>query len=158
MKRTEPTIKNLPKQGFCGECDNHVDFHVELFKNKVHNVKGIEIISDEYVAVCNHCGNHLWVDAVEAYNDIIIFDEYKKKVGLLTTEEIKAIRKKRGMSQRELAKFLSIGEKDIARYENGAIQTRAIDLMIRMVDDDQTFKKMSQVVAKVKLIASKVTS
>ena len=155
MKTTKLPIKNLPAQGYCGECDDFVDFHVELFKDRVHKVKDVEVISDEYIAICNHCGNHLWVDEVEAYNDIIIYDEYKKKAGLLTTEEIKAIRKKRGMSQRDLARFLSLGEKDITRYENGSIQTRMVDLMIRMVDDDQGFKTMTRVINRTKELTQK---
>ena len=58
------------------------------------------------------------------------------------TYEIKEIRTKRGMSQRQLAKFLDIGEKDITRYENGSVQTRSIDNMIRLVGDDTAYKSM----------------
>ena len=46
------------------------------------------------------------------------------------------------MSQRQLARFLDIGEKDITRYENGSVQTRSIDNMIRLVGDDTAFKCM----------------
>ena len=148
MNLKEHKFKKLPKEGYCGKCDDYVDFHVECFRNATHNVKGVEVISDEYVAICNKCGNQIWVAPIEQYNCKIIYDEYKKKVGLLTTEEIKEIRQKRGMSQKELAKFLSIGEKDITRYENGSIQTKAVDLMIRMVGDDITFFAMSDLISK----------
>lgn len=156
MKINELLAKELPKKGYCGQCDDFVSYHVESFKDQVHNVKGLEVISDEFIGICDKCGNHIWIDEVESANDIIVYNEYKKKMGLLTTYEIKAIRKKRGMSQRELAKFLCIGEKDIARYESGAIQTRAIDLMIRMVDDDETFASMSKVVNNLKVAYSGV--
>lgn len=155
MIKTKLPIKNLPAQGFCGECDDLVDFHVEFFKDRLHKVKDVEVISDEYIAICNHCGNHIWIDEIEEYNCKVIYDLYKKKVGLLTTEEIKAIRKKRGMSQRDLARFLSLGEKDITRYENGSIQTRMVDLMIRMVDDDQGFKTMTRVINRTKELTQK---
>ena len=151
MKLKEHKFKHLPKEGCCGECDDMVSYHVEHFHNHIHNVKGVDVISDEYIAICNKCGNHLWVDEIEEYNLKIIYDEYKKKVGLLTTDEIKAIRKKRGLSQKELAKFLSIGEKDITRYENGSIQTKAVDLMIRMVGDDTTYLAMSNLISKYRL-------
>ena len=74
----------------------------------------------------------------------LAFDVYKKKHGLLTTQEIINIRKKRGWSQEKMAKFLDIGLKDIARYENGAVQTKAIDNMIRLVDNDQIFYAMAK--------------
>ena len=155
MKIKEMPIKNLPKKGYCEQCDDLVSFHVECFSNQTHRVKDIDVTADEYIGICDKCGTHLFIDPIEDYNCKTYFDEYRKKAGLLTSKEIKAIRKKRGMSQRDLALFLSIGEKDIARYESGAIQTRAIDLMIRMVDDDQIFKKMSRVIEKTRLIASK---
>lgn len=77
-------------------------------------------------------------------NAKLTFDAYKKKNGFLTTQEIINIRKKRGWSQEKMAKFLDIGLKDIARYENGAVQTKAIDNMIRLVDNDQIFYAMAK--------------
>ena len=71
------------------------------------------------------------------------FDQYKKKVGLLTSDEIMSIRKKRGWSQEQMAKFLDIGLKDITRYENGSIQTKAIDNMIRIIANDKIFYEMA---------------
>ena len=75
---------------------------------------------------------------------IMVYDAYKKDHGLLTTQEIIDIRKKRGWSQEKMAKFLDIGLKDIARYENGAIQTKAIDNMIRLVKDDKMFYEVAK--------------
>lgn len=149
-------IKKLPKEGYCDECGEFVPFYLETRQNRTLKVKGVEVTSTEFVGHCAKCHNEIWIDEVENINCNNFYNEYKKIVGLLTKEEIIAIRKKRKMSQRDLARFLSIGEKDITRYENGAIQTRAVDLMIRMVDDDEAFLKMSQVVEKAKLIASKV--
>ena len=148
-------IKNLPKKGYCDECGDMVDFHVEHFQTRIHKVKGVEVMCDEYIGICNKCGSHLWINPVEEYNLKKVYDLYKKKVGLLTTQEIKDIRKKRGMSQKQLAQFLSIGEKDITRYENGSIQTRAVDLMIRMVQDDTAYLVMSDVVNKTKSLQAK---
>ena len=148
MSTSKIKFKNLPEEDYCGECDNMVSFHVEHFNNRIHHVKGVEVIADEEVAICDKCGNEIWVDEIEQYNFKIIYDQYKRQVGLLTTDEIKEIRKRRGMSQKDLAKFLSIGEKDITRYENGSIQTKAVDLMIRMVGDDIAYSAMSNLISK----------
>ena len=105
-------------------------------------VAGIKVNAPSFHLVCKKCGAWLSSNKIERENDIIIYDAYKKKVGLLTTYEIKEIRAKRGMSQRQLAKFLDIGEKDITRYENGSVQTRSIDNMIRLVGDDTAYMSM----------------
>jgi len=70
------------------------------------------------------------------------------EVGLLTSLQIKQIRAKRSMSQAQMALFLDIGEKDITRYENGSIQTKSIDDMIRLMDDDEAFNRMCIVLEK----------
>ena len=61
-------------------------------------------------------------------------------------------RERAGMTQKELALFLGIGEKDIARYENGAIQSRSIDNMIRLVGDEHAYLEMTRVFANTKKI------
>ena len=106
----------------------------------------------EHIAYCKKCGEQLWVDELESRNQKVVYDIYKEKVGLLTTSQIREIRRKRGMTQKELALFLGIGEKDIARYENGAIQTRSIDNMIRLVGDEHAYLEMTRVFANTKKV------
>lgn len=61
---------------------------------------------------------------------------YRKKKGLLTSDEIVAIRESYGLSQVDLAKLLGWGEATISRYESKAIQDEAYDMMLRLVKDD----------------------
>ena len=86
------------------------------------------------VPYCPHCGDPLFVYEAERINQIRCFDEYKKKKGLLTSEEIIEIRNKYGLSQTDLAKAIMVGKKNIARYEIGKIQDKSIDLLIRLLD------------------------
>ena len=46
-------------------------------------------------------------------------------MGLLTSDEIVAIRESHGLSQADLAKLLGWGEATISRYESKAIQDEA---------------------------------
>lgn len=48
------------------------------------------------------------------------------------------------MSQRDLANFIQCGEKNIARYERGAIQDRVFDYLIRLVDNNEVYKQMKK--------------
>lgn len=123
------------KIGYCIDCDEDVVF-VEKEELQHCVVKGLEF---SYMAIhpyCPKCGNLLFDFGLEKINQINRFDAYKKLKGLLTTKDIKRIRKKYNLSQTQLAKAIKIGEKNIARYETGAIQDESIDLLIRLLDSN----------------------
>ena len=138
------------KKEYKGFCPNCSEFHEGILKERKieTTVRGIKIKATINELYCKECGEMLTSDAVEKNNDIIIYDAYKAKVGLLTSLQIKQIRAKRSMSQAQMALFLDIGEKDITRYENGSIQTKSIDDMIRLMGDDEAFDRMCIVLEK----------
>ena len=61
---------------------------------------------------------------------------YRVKHGLLTSNEIVAIRENYGLSQVDLARLLGWGEATISRYESKAIQDEAYDTMLRLIKDN----------------------
>ncbi len=61
---------------------------------------------------------------------------YRVKMGLLTSDEICAIRENYGLSQVDLAKLMGWGEATISRYESKAIQDEAYDTMLRLIKDN----------------------
>lgn len=61
---------------------------------------------------------------------------YREKHGLLTSDEIVAIRESYGLSQVDLARLLGWGEATISRYESKAIQDEAYDTMLRFIKDN----------------------
>lgn len=61
---------------------------------------------------------------------------YRVKNGLLTSDEIVAIRESYGLSQVDLARLLGWGEATISRYESKAIQDEAYDTMLRIIKDN----------------------
>lgn len=61
---------------------------------------------------------------------------YRVKCGLLTSDEIIAIRESYGLSQVDLARLLGWGEATISRYESKAIQDEAYDTMLRLIKDN----------------------
>jgi transcriptional regulator with XRE-family HTH domain len=53
----------------------------------------------------------------------------------LIPDEIKAIRERAGLSQKEMGERLGVGEKTYIRWENGhSIQNKSIDNMIRCIN------------------------
>lgn len=61
---------------------------------------------------------------------------YRIRHGLLTSDEIVAIRENYGLSQVDLARLLGWGEATISRYESKAIQDEAYDTMLRLVKNN----------------------
>jgi len=61
---------------------------------------------------------------------------YRDKHGLLSGEEIKAIRERFGLTQGALAELLRLGGNTISRWEAGRnVQTASMDVLLRMVRD-----------------------
>ena len=60
----------------------------------------------------------------------------EQKKGLLTSDEIIAIRESYGLSQVDLARLLGWGEVTISRYETKAIQDESYDIMLRLIKDN----------------------
>lgn len=61
---------------------------------------------------------------------------YRRRHRLLTAEQIRAIRDKRGLTQSELAGLLRLGPNTLSRWESGAnVQSAAMDVLLRMLRD-----------------------
>lgn len=69
-------------------------------------------------------------------NDIALKDAYRKKHGLLTSGEIRAIREKYGISQSDLSVLLGWGGKTITRYESHQVQDKAHDTILKKLNRD----------------------
>lgn len=63
-------------------------------------------------------------------------DAYRKQKNLLTSQEIKTIRKKYGITQLEMAQLLGLGEVTITRYETKQIQDEAHNKIMKLIDEN----------------------
>ena len=69
-------------------------------------------------------------------NDIAMKNAYRKKMGLLTSHQISAIRARYGISQSDLCLLLGWGGKTITRYESHQVQDIAHDTILRKLAAD----------------------
>ena len=128
--RRDFTMKKS-KYAYCDLCDKDVEY-VIVEKEKTmtaNNGKPFTFKCKE--TYCKHCGSFVAPASITWENHLSMLEAHKKALGLLTGAEIKEIRKKLHLSQTKFAKLLGIGEKNIARYENGERQIKAIDDAIR---------------------------
>lgn len=60
------------------------------------------------------------------------YEEYRRRHGMAQPGEIKAFRKRYGLTQSELSKLMGWGPVTLSRYENGALQDDVHDKMLRL--------------------------
>ena len=102
-------------------------------------IKGEEVTYDERFYFCANSDedeNEFETGAMTNENLLNARNAYRVKMGLLTSDEIVAIRESYGLSQVDLAKLLGWGEATISRYESKAIQDEAYDTMLRLIKDN----------------------
>jgi putative zinc finger/helix-turn-helix YgiT family protein len=99
---------------------------------KTASFRGLEIPCRVEAYVCSECG----IEAGTVHSTAAVQQElaeaFRKKTGLLTGEEIKSLRKKKGLTQQELADRLKIGVASIKRWETGLIQSKSMDHALRL--------------------------
>ncbi len=102
-------------------------------------LKGEEVTYEEKFYFCANADeneNEFETGAMTNENLLNARNAYRVKMGLLTSDEIVAIRENYGLSQVDLAKLLGWGEATISRYESKAIQDEAYDTMLRLIKDN----------------------
>lgn len=63
-------------------------------------------------------------------------ESYRRKYGLLSSAEIRAIRERYSLTQSRLASLLRLGANTISRWEAGRnVQTAAMDILLRLIRD-----------------------
>ena len=94
--------------------------------------KGITVNFIEEAFVCPVC--KLSAGTVQSAGKIqqSIAETYRQQTGLLTGEEIKRLRKEKGMTQADLSALSRFGIASIKRWETGAIQSQSADKTLRV--------------------------
>ena len=133
------------KNGFCFACEKNVAIKVGVKQEQIE-VNGVSVKVNQYFCTCKECGEVAINEDIENQNDFLLYEEYKRKSNMVTAKDIKAFREEYCLSQTNLAKLLSFGEKSIARYELGSIQDESHDLILKLIIHDiQSFKKVWEI-------------
>lgn len=84
---------------------------------------------------CAHCGRVVILGRnVRAYHRAVS-DAYRRKVGLLTMDEIESLRRDLKMTLPEFASYVFVGIATLKRWRRGEIQTQALDRLVRLRAD-----------------------
>ena len=122
----------------CPICDKTHEVE-ERKRTATITLKGEEVSYEERFYFCVNADedeNEFETGAMTNENLLNARNAYRVKMGLLTSDEIVAIRESYGLSQVDLARLLGWGEATISRYESKAIQDEAYDTMLRLIKDN----------------------
>jgi len=85
---------------------------------------------------CPQCGEIVLRFAEAGELDRRALDLYRAKHHLLSAGEIRAMRRRLGLTQLALARLLRLGANTISRWEAGRnVQTAALDVLLRLIRD-----------------------
>jgi putative zinc finger/helix-turn-helix YgiT family protein len=108
--------------------------HTELYAEKIvkeTNFRGEDLSYEIEAYLCEKCGIEIGTIDQATKAQFAIAEAYRKKVGLLTSTEIKESREKYGWSQNKLAQMTGLGISSIKRWELGTIQTKPMDRLLK---------------------------
>ena len=93
--------------------------------------RGVELNIENSIQQCPVCKLKAATATEAGKIQNALADAYRKHEGLMTGEEIRDCRKKMGLTQQDLATMINAGIASIKRWENGAVQTSAMDRLLR---------------------------
>ncbi|MCF8009153.1 MAG: type II toxin-antitoxin system MqsA family antitoxin [Halanaerobiales bacterium] len=126
---------------YCEKCDDLVEYKVKS-KKESYNIKNENIEIKAKVAFCKECRTELFHQKLDKINQRKIFDIYRKRHKLLSPEEIKEIRAKYHLNQKEMSQLLGWGEITYHRYENGAVPDSAHNNQLLLIRNPRNVKEL----------------
>ena len=127
------TVKTEKK--LCECCMEEHDVQ-RIFVKENNIFKGVLVNYEAEYFYCDYADETYSDEKMSSANDIAMKNAYRKAIGLLTTDEIIAIRSKYGISQSDLCILLGWGGKTVTRYESHQVQDNAHDTILRKLNDD----------------------
>lgn len=126
---------NKTEKRLC-ECCMEVHGVQRVLVREKNIFKGVSVDYDAEYFYCDRADETYADEEMISTNDVAMKNAYRKENGLLTTDEIIAIRARYGISQSDLCILLGWGGKTITRYESHQVQDNAHDTILRKLDDD----------------------
>lgn len=125
-------------QHYCAKCGYVDDVYHKPVQETI-TVQGEKIEIDGTAIFCAKCNAQINDTKLDDERLKKAYAEYRKKHKLLFPDEIKQIREMYGLSAKNFARLLNIGEHTIYNFEAGGLQSHVHDSLIKGVD---TYEKM----------------
>jgi uncharacterized phage-associated protein len=123
------------RRTFCEECRKDVIYRVEeiLLTNELKG-EAYEFIGKK--AICIKCGAEVYIAEIEDYNLNALYDAYREKNNIISTDKIIEISQKYNIGKRPISLLLGWGEVTFSRYCEGYIPTKHYAETLQKLYDD----------------------
>lgn len=137
MSRTNDFLIN-ESQYDCPFCDiNHT---IQIRKRFTQSlVKNEPVDYEQIYYYCSVEDEEFMPSKIMDENLLKARDEYRKRKGFLSSNNIKEIRKSYDLTQKEFSNLLGWGDVTIQRYESKLIQDETYDNLMKIVDENPSF-------------------
>ena len=129
---------------YCPYCNSEQEYYID--KRIFKKYKGVDVNVEENVPICKKCKNELIINTIEDENLKRIYNKYRSIKNIITPSEIKDLRNKYDISQRELTAILDFGKMTINRYENGSLPSKSHSDYLKLISKDEAefFNKVTE--------------
>lgn len=128
-------------RGICPNCEKTTELE-HIRTTEEFNVRGEFIpVSVEYYK-CLECEETFEDPRSKEEPLAKAYKEYRRRCGMLLPEEIRDLRKRYGLIQKELSELLGWGGATLSRYENGALQDQSHDRILQLVKNPENMLRL----------------
>ncbi len=120
---------------FCPECRQDVKYTVKTELESAE-LKGEVYEFAAQTAYCEQCAQEVYVAEFEDANLKALYDAYRKKNGIISLEDIRAIPEKYSIGKRPLSLLLGWGEQTFSRYYEGDMPTTQYSEILKQIFAD----------------------
>lgn len=122
-------------------CDHCLDFKTFTIHNKelTGTLKNVKYKYAGKVAVCDCCGNEIYVGSVNDHNLTKLYDEYRRVNDIISLDDVRNISKKYNIGKRPLSNLLGWGELTYTRYCDGNIPTKQYSDELKRINKDPIY-------------------
>lgn len=119
---------------YCEFCNDILEYEVKLVKAK-EVVDGVTVSYYKERAYCKKCKNEILVSEILDENVLRLQEEYRKKIGIITVQQIEKLVEMYGIGKRNLSKLLGFGELTLTRYLDMDMPTKLYSEVLLSVFD-----------------------
>ena len=133
------------KREICPDCQiGHLS--EEIYSEEIHHRGQTLLVEGLKCWVCDHCEAEIIRADQVREGDKLIAEAKRCADGLLSGDEIRAIRKSLGLTQKEASELFGGGQNAFSKYERGdVIQSVAMDRLVRLASEDTgAFRRLQQ--------------
>ena len=118
----------------CSECLREVDA-AYVVEHEAVDIRGVSVEGEFKHLICPECGERIGQLDIAGRNLDKMYRAYREKLDIPQPEEIVALRKGYGFTQRVFAAILDIGVASLQRYEQGALASDSHAQLLRQARD-----------------------